>query len=588
MSNLAPKPPLLGLPANMTLVDIMKKNGITPKTEPKTEAQILSVRAKVALSAQQIRNTTNIPNPRDDSIKLNADTEIDNSFAVLPIDSIQFYEHNPRIASNEAFPELKENIRVNNIQSPLSVTKRPGANHYILYAGGNTRLLAIKELFAETGDPKFETTRVIIKAWRGEVAVMLAHMAENTNRSDMTFWDKANGILEIKKQMETDLGRELVLRDFEQALLKEGIQVNRSSLSWFIYANEKLSPIGPYLTGLAVRTIQPKINALIRLCGLFNISEDDFSTNILTGILNDTAEYLREAKQASVGVAEKNETSLSVERFIEDVENAVCAQCVITLRDLKKMLGALDHDPKLSLEELRAAIVTPTKPDKMLSNYRQSGVTAPVVHPPVASSEQPAEVEITPEEPTTQTVWTGLEVTNASDSDMAVMQQATQDDFIQEQIAQEQASHTNLDKLKNIIQKLISEAQLGACFVEIDSMPLGYYMQFDKSGPLDLRENATDAQSVWWLLALSSGQYDPDLCRAALPENCEWRQLTEDRHPQYSVLGSIDIAVQNNIGGAGAYLQAPWLLDWENKVSELSLEFILALKLVETQGRSAC
>ncbi len=586
MSNLAPKPPLLGLPANLTLVDIMKKNGLSPKqTAPKTEAQILSVRAKVALSAQQIRNTTNIPNPRDDSIKLSADTEVDDSFAVLPIDNIQFYEHNPRKASNEAFAELKENIRVNNIMSPLTVTKRPGTNHYILYAGGNTRLLAIKELFAETGESRFETTRVIIKAWRGEVAVMLAHMAENTNRSDMTFWDKANGILEIKRQMEADLGKELVLRDFEQALLKEGIQVNRSSLSWFIYANEKLTPIGPFLTGLAVRTIQPKINALIRLSGLFNINEDNFNTSILTRILNATADYLREAKQAITTAAEKNETSLSVERFIEDVENEVCTQCAITLRDLKKMLAALDHDPKLSLEALRAAIVTPTKPDRMLTNYRQSGVTAQVVHPPVSNAENPTDIEVAPEKPATQKVWTGLEVTNATVKDMEVMQQATQDDFAQEQITQDQISQTNVDKLKKLIQMLISEAQLGACYVEIDTMPLGYYMQFDKSGPLDLRENANDAQSVWWLLALSSGQFDPDLCKAALPENCEWLQLTEDRHPQYSVLGSIDIAVQNNIGGAGAYLQAPWLLDWENKVSMLSLEFILALKLVETQGK---
>lgn len=581
MSNLAPKPPLLGLPANMTLVDIMKKNGITPKTE----AQILSVRAKVALSAQQIRNTTNIPNPRDDSIKLSADTEVDDSFAVLPIDNIQFYEHNPRKASNEAFAELKENIRVNNIMSPLTVTKRPGTNHYILYAGGNTRLLAIKELFAETGESKFETTRVIIKAWRGEVAVMLAHMAENTNRSDMTFWDKANGILEIKRQMEADLKEELPLREFEKALLKEGIQTNRNNLSLYIYAINNLTAIGPYLTGFAVRAIQPKLNALTRLVALHGVDEDDFNNVILNSVLQATAEYLREAEQFKQISAEKNENSLSTERFIEDVENAVCAQCALTLRDLKKMLAALDHDPKLSLEALRAAIVTPTKPDRMLTNYRQSGVTAQVVHPPVANAENPTDIEVAPEKPATQKVWTGLEVTNASVKDMEVMQQATQDDFAQEQITQDQTSQTNVDKLKKLIQKLISEAQLGACYVEIDTMPLGYYMQFDKSGPLDLRENANDAQSVWWLLALSSGQFDPDLCRSALSDNCEWRQLNEDRHPQYSVLGSIDIAIQNNIGGAGAYLQAPWLLDWENKVSMLSLEFILALKLVETQGK---
>lgn len=581
MSNLAQKSPLIGLPANMTLVDVMKNRGVTPKTE----AQILSVRAKVALSAEQIRNTTNIPNPRDDSIKLNADTEVDNSFAVLPIDNIQFYEHNPRKASNEAFAELKENIRVNNIMSPLTVTKRPGASHYILYAGGNTRLLALKELFAETGDTKFETTRVIIKSWRGEVAIMLAHMAENTNRSDMTFWDKANGILEIKRQMEVDSKEELSLRDFELALLKEGIQTNRSSLSWFIYAIDKLAPIGYYLSGLTVRTLQPKLNALIRFLDKYDISEEVFNSDILNPTLQATAEYLREAELNKQYSAEKNEVVLSAIHLMEDLEYAVCARVDVSVRDLKKMLSALEHDPKLTLDELHAILATNSKPEQVVNSYRQSGVTAPTVHQKAEREDTLAESVEVQEASNANTVVNKPKVTETAVDEAAVMQIATAVENKQTQVTQETPA-TNLINLKGIIHQLITEAGLGACFVEIESMPLGYYMQFDKSGPLDLRENATDAQSVWWLLALSSGQYDPDLCKSALPENCEWRQLTEDRHPQYNVLGSTDIAVQNNIGGAGPFLHTNWLLDWNNKVAMLSLAFIAALKSVETQGRS--
>jgi len=58
---------------------------------------------------------------------------------------------------------------VNGILQPLSVTKRPGENHYILFAGGNTRLQAIRELWEETGDEKFRETRVIVKKWRGRI-----------------------------------------------------------------------------------------------------------------------------------------------------------------------------------------------------------------------------------------------------------------------------------------------------------------------------------------------------------------------------------------------------------------------------------
>lgn len=308
MSNLAPKPPLLGLPANMTLVDIMKKNGITPKTEPKTEAQILSVRAKVALSAQQIRNTTNIPNPRDDSIKLNADTEVDNSFAVLPIDNIQFYEHNPRKASNEAFAELKESIRINGIQSTLSVTKRPNTNYYIPFSGGNTRLLAIKELYEETKDPKFENIRVTIKAWRGEVSVMLAHIAENTQRGDMTFWDKANSILDVKKFFEEEQGREFSYRELEEKLMSAGIKTDLKAISVYVYASSYLYPIGTHLTGLAVSTIQPKVNAFIRLAKLYGIDEDEYNSEIFNPVILSTSEYLSETN-----------TKFSVEKLLHDI-----------------------------------------------------------------------------------------------------------------------------------------------------------------------------------------------------------------------------------------------------------------------------
>ena len=553
------KPPLLGIPTNLSLTEIMQRQGHVPKTDE----QIRSVREKLKLAAQeQVRQTTNIPSPRDDSIKLAADTEIDDSFAVLPISSIDFYEHNPRKASNEAFNELKENIRINNIMSPLTVTKRPNSNNYILYAGGNTRLLAIKQLFAETGDPKFETTRVIIKAWRGEVAVMLAHMAENTQRSDMSFWDKANGILEIKRQMETDLGVELGLREFEKALLKEGIQVGRNLINRFIYANNKLAPIGSYLTGLAVHTIQPRVNALIRLCSLYNISEDEFNSNIFNKVLNNTAEHLRELEHANSLVLEKNEATFSVEKFLRDIDHEVCVRCELLQRDLNKMLSIMGEDNKLSLAELQEAIKPRIKPETSPSTYRKSVLTPNIELDEVTSVDEiEAESSFESTEPEL-----AHEVSNQP-----------------QEVTIQTVSSNPLARLKIKIQELVIAAQLGGCYVELEAMPLGYYMQFDHSGPLDLQENATDAQAAWWVLVFASGQLDPDLCKAALPENCEWRQLTEDRHPQYSTIDSLDIAIQNNIGGTGAYLQVPWLFAYDNPIAALSLDVIVSLRALEAK-----
>jgi len=252
------KPPLLGIPPSIKITDLAARHGFKPKSEE--EKRATRDKLKLELATESLNVTA--PNSRSG---LRHDTEVDDSWASLPVISIHFYERNPRKANNEAYAELKESIRVNGILQPLSVTKRPGEGHYILFAGGNTRLQAIRELWEETGEAKFRETRVIVKKWRGESAVLLAHMAENTQRNDMTFWDRANGTLELKKQLEEENGHSLSYRDFEAALKKSGVQVNTQSITLYRFAVERIPDIGQWLSGLSVRNIQPRLNLLLKL-----------------------------------------------------------------------------------------------------------------------------------------------------------------------------------------------------------------------------------------------------------------------------------------------------------------------------------
>lgn len=64
----------------------------------------------------------------------------------LSVDDIHPYEHNPRHVTNAKFSEIKESIRSCGIRNPVTVTRRPGEKHFIIEAGGNTRLLAIQAL----------------------------------------------------------------------------------------------------------------------------------------------------------------------------------------------------------------------------------------------------------------------------------------------------------------------------------------------------------------------------------------------------------------------------------------------------------
>ena len=76
----------------------------------------------------------------------------DAGVTVLRVTDIEPYEHNPRQSANPLFETIKASIRQRGMDAPLKVTRRPGAAHYVVAAGGNTRLLAQLQLWQETAD----------------------------------------------------------------------------------------------------------------------------------------------------------------------------------------------------------------------------------------------------------------------------------------------------------------------------------------------------------------------------------------------------------------------------------------------------
>jgi ParB family protein of integrating conjugative element (PFGI_1 class) len=185
----------------------------------------------------------------------------------LGIEEIRPYEHNPRRTTNAKFEDIKESIRAGGLRSPITVTQRPGETHYIVEAGGNTRLMAVRQLWAETKDPRFRRLLVLYRPWRSETQVLTAHLIENEQRGDMSFWDRASGIVALKTRLEAEQGRALTLRPLEDALHGLGLAVNTATLALYLYATERLRVLGdtvPDLAGLDVKTLQPRLNALRR------------------------------------------------------------------------------------------------------------------------------------------------------------------------------------------------------------------------------------------------------------------------------------------------------------------------------------
>lgn len=113
---------------------------------------------------------------------------------------------NPRQTRGENYDSTKESIRNIGLQSILTITKVPGSERYSLYNGGNTRLAILKELYEEftaEGETqkadalRYQTCRYV--PWTDDLDSLVKQMAENEERSPMTFIDKARAVERIRQ-----------------------------------------------------------------------------------------------------------------------------------------------------------------------------------------------------------------------------------------------------------------------------------------------------------------------------------------------------------------------------------------------------
>jgi ParB family protein of integrating conjugative element (PFGI_1 class) len=250
----------------------------------------------------------------------------------LSLDEIRPYEHNPRRNDNLRFDDIKESIRTGGLRNPLTVTRRPGDEHYIVESGGNTRLLAFRQLWEETRDQRFGRLVVLYRPWRSESHVLTAHLIENEQRGEMTFWDKATGIVALKKRLEAEQGKALTLRPLEDTLHALGLSVTTATLALYLFATERLSILGeglPRLTGLDVKTLQPRLNALKRWAQAHSDWDED---TLYDQVFNPAFERL-------VG-SRGGDGQLRMGRVIEACEVSLAAALRMSLKDLRLSLGA--------------------------------------------------------------------------------------------------------------------------------------------------------------------------------------------------------------------------------------------------------
>ncbi|BCD97666.1 ParB family protein [Marinagarivorans cellulosilyticus] len=184
----------------------------------------------------------------------------------VTIDNLVPYAGNPRTTANPEYDAIKESIRYRGLDHPPNVTRESPDKPYMIKDGGNTRLMALKELWQETQDPRYFTIDCMFHPWVSERDVLLAHIIENEMRGKMTFIDRARAAMRLKEDLEHEGGEALSSRVLAEKITKLGWSLKHQHLSLMIYAFETLLPWLPSTLDYGMG--RPAINSTKRLLNI--------------------------------------------------------------------------------------------------------------------------------------------------------------------------------------------------------------------------------------------------------------------------------------------------------------------------------
>lgn len=276
----------------------------------------------------------------------------------LRVADVDPYEDNPRQTPNEKFLEIKESIRARGLDQSLVVTKRPGAQRYILAKGGKTRLRALKELAQE--DPKFEAIDFQHVHYQSESELLVAHMVENVQHNPMNFWDTANGFLLLRAKRTKELQRALTNAEFAGELKKLGFEVDRLALGEFEFLHQFLRPLQQYAREIGSsdirNVIRPQFSALQEISTrLGSVDKSAFEQAYKVWLEDFTAQ------QAGAQDGEpSNKAGFNANELVEHVARRAADSLSLSKDELTAAQAALSADRKIDAAGLRAAIAAAT------------------------------------------------------------------------------------------------------------------------------------------------------------------------------------------------------------------------------------
>ncbi len=402
---------------------------------------------------------------------------------LLEVTSIDGYDRNPRLCRNEGYEGIEAGLRAHGFTDTLTVTRRGDGARYMLSAGSNTTLEILKHLWETTREERFRQVRCVVQPYEGETRLLAQHLGENLNRGGMRFWEVAKGMAELLAMIEAERGGgPMSVRDQAEALTSRGLRADKTSVSRWRFAAERLDMLGPVasrLTRLDVGDlIQPRLTLLRLLASRFAIDETTYWSEIVEPVLAAIA--IDRDWHGSEG--------FDANGLCARVEAALAARVREPLADICQMLSVLKLSPELRLAELRMPSPNLAAGPPPGDNERQSD--------PARPGPRQAPLPLGP----------GLVRAGRPQAAASALTSA-------------RASPLHAEPLRlfhDAVQNLLDHAQLGDTLRLHDPLPLGFYLEVPDPAvharhPVQLGSAEDHLRAikshVWWSLVRMSGQF---------------------------------------------------------------------------------
>jgi len=157
--------------------------------------------------------------------------------ALLSLSQINPYELNPRQEPNALFEGLVDSIRQQGLIGTLAVTQRPGEETYVMYAGGNTTLRALKKVYSQDHKVPCE---VYAYPENGDITLLGLHLIENDTRQELSLVDRAKAFIRIRQEIATHNQEKIRQGDLLKLVKELGYQskLNQGTLSKLLFLGE--------------------------------------------------------------------------------------------------------------------------------------------------------------------------------------------------------------------------------------------------------------------------------------------------------------------------------------------------------------